>query len=442
MTRQPQRDPGGALARTDARAWSFRARTPHTLASRARLMTRLPLVITVAAVLGFGALFPAPVTAQADRTPKLPIAWNRFYDYDGITELCRLISTTWPRLCRLEFIGESVEGRRMPLLIIGNPATGDEAGKSAMWVDGNVHGNEVQGAEACVYLAWTLLERYGELDAITELVDERVFYILPMVNPDGRQYWFDAPNTPNSSRSGKKPLDNDGDGLLDEDGPDDMDGDGELLSMRKRVAPGTGTHRLDPDDPRQLIPVPADKRVSGGADYIRLGQEGYDNDGDGRTNEDGPGGYDMNRNWGSGWMPSYIQYGAGDYPFSFPETDAIGQFILAHPNIAAVQSFHNAGGMILRGPGAKAREDYYGRSDLQVYEAIADEGVKLLPHYRSLIIFKDLYDVHGGFVNWTAEGLGIVSFTNELWAGTQYYGDPKSSDGGFSFGGSTSHAEL
>ena len=409
----------------DVSAVSSLVRSWHALARKVCMPRRLSYVFAAALAFGF---VSASASAQAVRTPKLPIAWNRFYDYDGITDLCRQIAETWPELCRLEFIGESVEGRPMPLLTISNQETGSEMDKSAMWVDGNVHGNEVQGGEACVYLAWTLLERYGELDAITELVDERVFYILPMVNPDGRQYWFDSPNTPHSSRSGKKPLDNDGDGLMDEDGPDDLDGDGELLSMRKKVAPGTGTHRLDPEDSRRMIAVPADKRVASGANYIHLGQEGYDNDNDGRVNEDGPGGYDMNRNWGSDWMPVYIQYGAGDYPFSYPETDAVGQFIMSHPNIAAVQSFHNSGGMILRGPGARVRESYYPREDQRVYDAIADEGEKLLPHYRSLIIFEDLYDVHGGFVNWTAEGLGVISFTNELWAGTQYFGQSAGQD--------------
>ena len=59
-----------------------------------------------------------------------------------------------------------------------------------------------------------------------ETVDRGVFYILPMQNPDGRAYWFAMPNTPSSSRSGLQPTDNDGDGLFDEDGPDDIDGDG------------------------------------------------------------------------------------------------------------------------------------------------------------------------------------------------------------------------
>lgn len=372
------------------------------------------------ALLGCLALAPAP-RAQAVREPKVPIAWNRFYDYDGIVGLCRRLADARPDLCALSFIGPSWEGRPMPLLTIANPATGDEARKSAMWVDANVHGNEVQGAEAAVYLAWTLLERYGELPAITELVDECVFYILPMVNPDGRQHWFEQPNTPSSSRSGTRPLDSDRDGVADEDGPDDLDGDGELLRMRKRVPPGTGDFVADEKDPRVMRRVPAEDRVRLGADWVMLGQEGYDNDGDGRVNEDGVGGYDLNRNWPAGWLPPYVQYGAGDYPFSYPESAAIGAFLLDHPNVAAVQSFHNAGGMILRGPGAESRADYYPESDRRTYDAIAGDGERILPYYRSMVIWSDLYTVHGGFVNWTAEGLGVISFTNELWNADQYY---------------------
>jgi hypothetical protein len=378
-----------------------------------------------------GAPLSAPAAAQAAREPKLPIAWNRFYDYDGIVGLCRKLADSRPDLCTLSFIGPSWEGRPMPLLTIMNPATGAELSKSAMWVDANVHGNEVQGSEAAVYMAWTLLERYGELPAITELVDERVFYILPMVNPDGRQHWFDAPNTSSSSRSGTRPLDNDRDGALDEDGPDDLDGDGEILRMRKRVAPGTGDFVLDRKDPRVMERVAPADRLRLGADWVQLGEEGLDNDGDGRVNEDGLGGYDLNRNWPSGWQPEYVQYGAGDYPFSHPEAAAIGKFLYEHPNVAAVQSFHNAGGMILRGPGAKEREDYYPASDRRTYDAIADDGERILPFYRNMVIWSDLYTVHGGFVNFTGEGLGIISFTNELWNSAQYYSEGAEGGAGF-----------
>ena len=67
----------------------------------------------------------------------------------------------------------------------------------------------------------------------------------------------------------------------------------------------------------------------------------------------------MNRNWPTDWQPNYIQFGAGECPLDRPETKAIAEFIMAHPNIAAGQSYHNAGGMILRGPGAAYLEGNY-----------------------------------------------------------------------------------
>jgi hypothetical protein len=79
-----------------------------------------------------------------------------------------------------------------------------------------------------------------------------------------------------------------------------------------------------------------------------------------------------------------------------------------------VQSFHNAGGMILRGPGAEVFGEYP-RADLRAYDELGADGERMLPFYRYMIIWKDLYSVFGGFVNWTYEGLGILSFTNELW---------------------------
>ena len=48
----------------------------------------------------------------------------------------------------------------------------------------------------------------------------------------------------------------------------------------------------------------------------------------------------------------------------------------------------------------------------------------MIPFYRSLVIHKDLYNVHGGFVGWTYEHLGIFSFTNELWNNDQLLGRP------------------
>ncbi|HED64291.1 MAG TPA: peptidase M14 [Planctomycetes bacterium] len=348
----------------------------------------------------------------AGRAPRVEIPFNRLYPGEELYAHFDRLVAAYPDFLSMQVIGHSVENREMRVYTLNAPGTGADREKPAMWVDGNVHGNEVQGGEGVLYLAWYLLENYGTNERITDLLDSTAFYLLPTVNPDGRANWFEKAHNPHSSRSGVMPLDRDRDGLFDEDGPDDLDGDGSITQMRKYV-PGEGDWRLNPDDPRVMERVPPNDRGIRG-DWILLGQEGIDNDGDGRVNEDGVGGYDMNRAWPALWMPDHVQYGAGPYPLYWPEARCIARFLLDHPNVAAVQSYHNAGGMILRGPGAEAFGSYP-RRDVAVYDALGKDGEKMLPFYRYMVIWKDLYSVFGGFVNWTYERLGILSFTNELW---------------------------
>ena len=368
----------------------------------------------------------APSVAQqagGQWQPKVEIHWNRYYTSSELLQHMQTLQQAYPGFIDMVEIGESFEGRPLRVMILTDKSTGNHRDKPAMWVDGNVHGNEVQGSEATIYLAWWLLEHRRDNPRAKALLENRTFYLLPSVNPDGRDRWFETAGTPHSSRTGVEPTDNDRDGVADEDPMDDLDGDGEILTMRKKVPLGQGTHRLDQDDPRILVPISKGQQ----GDYLVLGQEGIDNDNDGRINEDGVGGYDMNRNWPSDWQPNHIQFGAGEYPLCFPETAAVAKFLYEHPNVAAVQSFHNTGGMLLRGPGSDTIS--YPRADVRVYDQIGQEGELMLPFYRYLIIHKDLYNVHGGFVTWTYEGLGIFSFTNELWNSQQYWGEQREPSG-------------
>jgi hypothetical protein len=89
--------------------------------------------------------------------------------------------------------------------------------------------------------------------------------------------------------------------LFDEDFPDDLDGDGSITQMRKKDP--NGDYKHDPEDPRLMVRVkPGEK-----GEYTMLGQEGIDNDGDGRVNKDSEGYVDPNRNWGYNWAPNYVQ---------------------------------------------------------------------------------------------------------------------------------------
>jgi hypothetical protein len=383
----------------------------HTIRFRAAV---LGLALAATAVAFSGA--SAQERRGSDPEHTLDLTWDRWMDHDEIGERLRLMERTWPEFLTLQSAGESYGGREMWVMTINNPRTGDEMDKAGIFIEANVHGNEIQGGEVVLYTIWYLMENYGRIDEITRLVDERVFYMVPSVNPDGRDYFLDQHGS--GARTGHVPVDSDGDGLFDEDGPDDLNGNGIIEQIRKYV-PGEGTHRISHDDPRIMEAVPPGEF----GDWILLGSEGLDNDGDGRVNEDPIGGYDPNRNYASDWQPNYIQGGSMDYPFQLPEARALNDFMMARPNIAAMQSFHNTGGMILRGPGAAWFGDYPA-SDIRVYDELGENGERILPYYDYLIIWRGLYTVHGGSIDWSNDGLGVISFSNELWNGGQYFNSP------------------
>jgi hypothetical protein len=365
------------------------------------------------------ALLPTSGMPQKLSDPpfKVKIDFNRWHDTDELYADFHRLAAAFPKFVKVTSIGKSYEGRDVLVVTVNNPDTGPEMSKAAMAVEANVHGNEIQGGEICLYTVWYLMENYGRLESITRLVNERVFYIFPTINPDGRQYFFESPS--GSARSGHVPVDDDNDGLFDEDGPNDLNGNGVIEQIRKYL-PGKGTHRISRTDPRIMEPVGFGET----GDYILLGQEGIDDDGDGRVNEDDAGGYDPNRNYPSDWQPKYIQSGSMDFPLQLPEARAMIEFLAAHPNIAGFQSYHNNGGMILRGPGSEATGEYP-MTDVQAYDELGKNGERILPFYRYIVIWSGLYTVHGGGIDYTNDALGILSFSNELWNGEQYFTSPE-----------------
>ena len=338
--------------------------------------------------------------------PKVKASWNKYYTNQGVTDLCTQLSKAYPDLVSLEVIGKSYQGRDIVLLTISDKKAKDPSGKPGYWIDGNIHSVELQGTEMALYTAWYLCEMYADNEFIKKLLAEKTFYIAPTINPDGREFFTSQTVPP---RSGLAPRDNDRDGLFDEDGFDDLNGDGEVSIMR--IKNPSGTMRTDPSDPRKMIRVKPGET----GEYDYLGIEGIDNDGDGLINEDTPGGYDGNRDWGFNWEPNYVQNGADKYPFTFPENQAVRDFIARHPNISGSQSFHNTGGMILRGPSIKGGgAEVYSRQDDEVINSIGEIGEKIIPGYRLLTIWKDMYTVWGGELDWM-HGNGIFVFSNELW---------------------------
>lgn len=343
---------------------------------------------------------------------KVDLTFDHFYDGPAVVETVKKLNKAYPELTELHSLGKTVEGRDIWMLQINNSKTGDDLSKPGIYVDGTIHGNEVQATEVCLYLAWYLLDSYGENEMITDLVDSRAFYIVPVMNVDNRWHFFEDPSGYNIGRSARVPYDDDRDGLKDEDGPEDIDGDGEILRMR--IKDPFGDYITHPEDPQVMIRrEPWEK-----GEYRLLGSEGIDNDGDGRINEDGIGYLDMNRNFGFKWQPPYVQSGSGDFPMSCANNYAIAEFVKSKPNICFDYAFHNMGGLWVRGPGSKLA-GFYSPSDVRVYDFLGEASERITPGYQYIVGSEEMYTTHGDFDEFMYSTFGVYGFVGELFMSSQ-----------------------
>jgi hypothetical protein len=346
--------------------------------------------------------------AEDSTTIGLPLRFDHYYTLDQVYEAVKLLNKTYPDMTTLEIAGKTEEGRPIYVMTVNNPKTGKALDKPGVWVDGNIHGNEIQGGEICLYTMDYLLGNYGKNKEITELVDKKCFYFVPVVNPDGRYHFFADANDPNSNRGLRIPRDDDRDGLYDEDFPEDLDGDGNITRMRKRDP--FGQYKTHPEDPRLMVRVkPGEK-----GEWTILGEEGIDNDGDGRVNEDSEGYVDPNRNWGFDWAPEYVQGGAGEFPFQAVGLKGLGEWALQRKNVCVVWSFHNSGGMNLRGPSRKGLGEYP-QQDIAVYDYLGEQSERILPGYRYLVSWKDLYTTYGDSCEFLTQMMGAYGYVGEVY---------------------------
>jgi hypothetical protein len=291
--------------------------------------------------------------------------------------LLRMWAQKYPDLVDLYSVGKSFEGRDIWQITIANKKTGKDTDKPAFFIEGGRHSGEVTGIETVLYFINHVLTSYGTDPAITSLVDTKALYCKPNNNPDGNSLYL---LTAQSNRSTVRPYDDDGDGLLDEDPPEDLNGDGFITQMRQFVGPGKGNAKKDPRDPKGRLMM---RVAQGQGDYV-LFSEGIDNDNDGRINEDGIGGLDLHRNYPENWRPmreatgrGYTENGSGEYPLSETETRAVFLFLMAHPNVAAAQTLDTSVPMILRGPSTERDDVAMTADDLALHKAWDKKGLEI-----------------------------------------------------------------
>lgn len=355
---------------------------------------------------------------------RLQARFDTYYRHDQLTDLLRGYAARYPELCRLYSLGQSPEGREFWMTEITGGGRHEAVAKPGFYVDGNTHAGEVTGSAMCLYLIHHLLTGYEGDEAIRRLVDTTVFYIRPRVSPDGAEVYL---TTPHNLRSVPRPYPH----PERQPGvhPEDMDGDGWITLMR--IADEAGEWKVSDGDPRLMVP-------RGGADdaggtYYRVFPEGrvhgVQNDVRVGALKAAPAywGMDLNRNFPANWQPEHVQRGSGPYPLSEPETRVTADFILGHPNIGMIVSFHTAGHFVFRPPSSRPARDFPPFDIEVVYRVLGDQYEQLV---RGPV--RQSYDEKAGtarigsLMDWGYQHLGIIGWVPEMWGwGKDYDGDGK-----------------
>lgn len=201
---------------------------------------------------------------------------------------------------------------------------GKKSNLPAIMVVANMEGNSPMGSSAALELARLLLNDWKD-----ELTTHR-WYILACGNPDGYARYFSRPLA--DAQVNDRPFNADKDDATDEDGPEDLNGDGYITSMRQ-IHP-EGTYVEVADNPILMREV---DKAKGEVGKYRLFREGVDNDGDGKLNEDGPGGVNPGHNFPHNFK--HFTKTDGLWSASEVESRAVLRYCFDHPEIALALTF-------------------------------------------------------------------------------------------------------
>jgi hypothetical protein len=266
-----------------------------------------------------------------------------YLDAGALGARLRDLASSYPAIVRVESAAESLEKRPVWRVELGAGEAAKRLARPAMLVVAGVEGTDLAGSAAA--LAWIerLARQYETSPTIHGLLDAATIYVFPRLNPDAAEKFFALPVIETSVNT--RPTDDDHDGITDEDGNEDLNGDKRITWMR--VKDPEGTFILDPLDPRLLMKADP---IKGEVGAWKMFTEGRDDDRDEQWNEDGPGGVNLNRNFP--FQYNWFAADAGVHQVSEPVTRMLADFVIAHPNIAVAFTF-GAADNLLQAPRAE-----------------------------------------------------------------------------------------
>lgn len=256
--------------------------------------------------------------------PQISMAQSSDYKSpEQVRSWIKQIENEYPELVSSSNIASSPGENPLYLLRIGKNAEENKSALPSVFVAANLEGKRPLSTEGAIFLAEKILSDPAAYDSLN-------WYILPLGNPDAASNFFESPLHEDSRND--LPTNDDRDEQTDEDGVNDLNGDGWITKMRVKHPDGEWV--ISDTDPRLMKKADPKKGEQG---VYKIYTEGTDDDGDGLYNEDGPGGTDVGKNF-----PQLFRHYTADgglFPGSSPESYAIMKFVFDHPDIAMIFSF-------------------------------------------------------------------------------------------------------
>lgn len=290
-------------------------------------------------------------------------------------------------------------GLTVPALELGRAGPLPLAERPVIFLIGGLDGVSLSGCEAVLAVLDALVHGAGAPSA------DLAYIAIPCASPDALQETLAGRAVDGRNQ---RPLDDDGDLLLDEDGPDDVDGDGLVLDMLLEDPSGPWTRALDP---RFLAPA-----RDGDAPRYRLVREGRDDDQDGRYNEDPIGGVDLDLSFPLGFdTPRGLSSGS-PLPLDEPPGRALADLAISR-RTTCVLLFQGNHGMIA-GPGSRRVNAWASDTDASVEELVtrifAHATGRAQPHALRLYEARG-EERPGAALDWYHAVAGALAFEIAAW---------------------------
>ena len=293
----------------------------------------------------------APPVVAPPTKPPLP---NSPKDLAAVAAALASIAAEQPNLAHSLELGTLADGRRLPALLFGAEGPLALEARPCVLLLGALDGESATGGAAVLAVSAELLREPASLPAGV------AFAAVPWASPEALELSLQGRSADGRNT---RPLDEDRDGRVDEDGADDLDGDGALLQMLIE----------DPDGPwvRSSNQRLLARARAGDAPRYSLALEGKDDDGDGLFNEDGPGGVVLDLNYPVGRTGPWLDHLGGALPLSETLARNFADFALVRRAAVVILFQGNHGRLALPG-GSKATNaaGWMPDADRVVYERV------------------------------------------------------------------------